>query len=237
MVVKFILGVWVLLTPQVLCLVGQDSAEQLPAAAPTSPSESTPAASDSAADRTLFWSGESIRDWTVTDFGTQRAVSAVEQGWQLAAGYPLTGVHSTARQWPVSDYEIEFEFRRIDGHDFPCCLTFPVDQSHVSLVIGGWGGTLCGLSCIAGQDASHNETQSHITLNDAQWYRTRVRVTADRIQAWLDDQVLVDQKTEGLELSVRNEVRLSRPLGICSFETTAQFRNFKIFSLRSGDRE
>ena len=61
-----------------------------------------------------------------------------------------------------------------------------------------------------------------------QWYQLKVRVTQGKIQAWIDGKEVVDQDLKGRELSIRPEVELNRPLGICSFETRAALKNLKL---------
>jgi len=182
-------------------------------------------------ERELYWEGDRLSDWTVSEFGSQREVRQLEGGFEIQAGYPLSGVQTTAKDWPKVDYEIEWEFQRVEGNDFPCCLTFPVADSHCSVVIGGWGGTLVGLSCIEGQDAAHNDTAKHVVFENGKWYRARLQVKGDHIRCWIDDREVISRDIKGQKLSVRNEVQLSRPLGICSFETTAQIRSFRVYRL------
>lgn len=184
------------------------------------------------AERKLFWEGDRLEDWTVTEFGSQREVKSLEGGgFEIEAGYPLSGVHSTHKDWPRANYELEWEFQRVEGNDFPCCLTFPVADSHCSVVIGGWGGTLVGLSCLDGNDAAHNETAKHLVFENGKWYRARLQVDADQIRFWIDDREVITQDLKGKRVSVRNEVQLSRPLGICSFETTTRIRQFRLYQL------
>ncbi len=53
------------------------------------------------------------------------------------------------------------------------------------------------------------------------------RCDRDRIQAWIDDERIVDLDTAGRKLATRIEVRLSEPLGITSWETRAAVRNIQ----------
>ncbi len=64
---------------------------------------------------------------------------------------------------------------------------FPVKKSHCSLVLGGWGGSLTGLSSLDGFDASENETTNVMDFKEGQWYKIRLRVTEKKIEAWIDD--------------------------------------------------
>jgi hypothetical protein len=193
-----------------------------------------PEAAPASSDRHLLWKGDRFEDWTITDFGSQREVKPLEDGgFEIEAGYPLSGVHSTAFDWPQGNYELEWEFQRVEGNDFPCCLTFPVKDSHCSVVIGGWGGTLVGLSCIDGKDAAHNETAKHLVFENGKWYQARLRVEGNRIRCWIDDKEIISIDVGEQKLSVRNEVQLSQPLGICCFETKARIRKFRLYSLNS----
>jgi hypothetical protein len=67
-------------------------------------------------------------------------------------GSNLTGVTGTG-EVPAGDYEIELQAMRLAGSDFFCGLMFPVQTDHCSLIVGGWGGALVGLSSLNFHDA------------------------------------------------------------------------------------
>ena len=180
---------------------------------------------DAHPDRIRLFDGATLAGWKKTRFGGDGVVAVVDGAIQLGMGYPLTGITSDHESLPTMDYEIQLQAQRIDGTDFFCGLTFPVGDSHCTLIVGGWGGTLVGLSSLDDQDAARNETARHISFDNGRWYTIRVRVESDRIQAWIDEQQVVDADTTGRKISLRNEVLLSRPLGICSFQTSAAIRN------------
>ena len=165
--------------------------------------------------------------WEATDFGGQGDVHVEDGALVLEMGQPLTGV---TWPWPLptSDYEIALEATRVDGTDFFCGLTFPVGDAHCSLILGGWGGSVAGLSCIDGLDASENDTTRYFAFVDGKPYAIRVRVTGEHIRAWLDDELIVDQPIAGRQIWLRPEVHLSRPLGIASYSTTAAVRAVRI---------
>ncbi len=131
---------------------------------------------------------------------------------------------------PRSNYEIQLEARRVQGSDFFCALTFPVKDQYASLVLGGWGGAVTGVSSINGYDAAENETTDFFRFQTDQWYKVRLLVTDDKIEAWLDDQQFVDLALEDKKLSVRIEVELSKPLGLSTFETVGEIRGLKLRS-------
>jgi len=56
-------------------------------------------------------------------------------------------------------------------------------------------------------------------------------VTEDTIQAWIDDEIVVDFAIGDNLLSIRPEVELSRPFGIASWRTTAAIRNIRVVEI------
>ncbi|MCH8829278.1 MAG: DUF1080 domain-containing protein, partial [Planctomycetes bacterium] len=69
-----------------------------------------------------------------------------------------------------------------------------------------------------------------------EWYRIRLRVTETKIEAWIDGQKIVDQKTTGKKISVRQEIELSKPFGFATWQTTGALRNIRIRRLASPGR-
>lgn len=174
-----------------------------------------------------LFDGKSLHGWEVTKFGGEGDVEVKDGVIYLGFGSPMTGI-TYKEPSPKCNYELRLEAKRIDGVDFFCALTFPVNESHCSFVVGGWGGAVVGISSIDGHDASENETTSYIGFKTGRWYRIRVRVQADRIAAWIDDKQVVDVSIRGKKLTTRPEVDLSIPLGIANFETRAGIRNIQI---------
>ena len=174
-----------------------------------------------------LFDGKTLGQWKVTEFGGQGNVDVKDGAIVLEMGNDLTGVHWTGSLVRMN-YEITLEAMRVAGSDFFCGLTFPVGPNPCSLILGGWGGTVCGLSNIDYYDAANNETTRVISFENGRWYRVRLRVTPDKIEAWLDDEKLVDVVTAGRKISIRPEVDLSQPLGIASWRTTAAIRNIRL---------
>ena len=77
-------------------------------------------------------------------------------------------------------------------------------------------------------DASENDTTTFQKIKNKQWYRIRLRVTDDRIDAWLDDKLIVEQELKDHEISIRIEVTPNVPFGISTWVTTAALRNLKV---------
>jgi hypothetical protein len=141
-------------------------------------------------------------------------------------GVDLSGV-TWQGKFPHSEFEIELEARRVDGTDFFCGLTFPVGDDHCSLILGGWGGGVVGLSSIDGHDAANNDTTQVMAFDQNRWYAVRVRVTDDAIVCFLDGKQIIEQPRADHVISVRDEVIPSQPLGLATYSTTADIRGLR----------
>lgn len=168
--------------------------------------------------------------WSPTPFGGGGAVRMEDGALELGPGHPLTGVTWSAPV-PRGDYELELEAERLQGDDFFVGLTFPVGDAHLTLVLGGWGGALCGLSCLDGRDASDNETKFFHAFERGRLYAVRVEVRDTRVRAWLDGSEVVDVDTAGRSVGLRTEVEPSAPLGLATFLTRARYRKLRWRSL------
>jgi hypothetical protein len=176
--------------------------------------------------KSLF-DGKTLAGWKAPQFGGEGKVY-VEQGViVMEIGSDMTGVTWTG-DVIRNNYELELEGMKIDGTDFFCTTTFPVGKDYCSLVVGGWGGGLVGLSSIDGHDASENSTSTHRGFKKNRWYRVRIRVTDAAIEAWIDDEQVVRQSREGHKFSIRSEVNLCRPLGISTWITKGAVRNIRV---------
>ena len=177
--------------------------------------------------QTLF-DGKTLGHWKPTDFGGQGEVKVEKGQMILAHGESLTGVTWKGEPPAKMNYEIELDAQRVDGTDFFCALTFPVNNDCASLIVGGWGGGVCGISSLDDNDAARNETTSVHEFKNGRWYHVRLRVVPDKIQAWLDNDRIVDVDTKDKKISVRFEVEASQPLGIASYQTTAAIKNIQL---------
>lgn len=180
---------------------------------------------DEPAWKSLF-DGKSLDGWERTNFGGEGDVYIQDQAIVLDFGSSLTGITYTGKPLP-QEYELSLEAKRMVGNDFFCGLTFPVEKSHCSLILGGWGGAIVGLSSLDGADASENETRQVIAFEPDRWYRVKVAVTAERIQVWLDEKQIISQDIQDVKLSIRPEVVLSKPLGIATFDTKGAIRKIQ----------
>ena len=174
----------------------------------------------------FLFDGRELGAWRESNFGTEESVSIVDGELRLAFGSPLSGV-TWSGDFPRNRYELALVAKRVAGTDFFCGVTFPVGEQYCSLILGGWGGAVCGLSCLDGRDASENETTRLRYFATGQEYDVRLRVANGHVSVWLDHERMIHQSLAGRIISLRPEVEPSKPLGIAAYATQAAFREIR----------
>lgn len=180
-----------------------------------------------------LFDGRSLGKWQVVDrfeFARHGKVHVDSGHLVLEAGKPATGIRWTG-DLPRVNYELALEAMRVEGSDFFCGLTFPVAEGRCTLILGGWGGNVVGLSNINGAAAAENETTSGVEFQNGQWYKIRLRVTNQRIHMTLDDKVLIDLPTSNRKFSVWWEQEPVLPLGIATWSTKGALRDIRLRAL------
>jgi hypothetical protein len=182
-------------------------------------------------EQSLF-DGKTLKGWKPTGYGAGGEVTVSDAQIIIEAGDPLSGIVVDGEPPARMNYEISYEAMRLEGDDFFCALTAPVDQASCTLVLGGWGGTLVGISSIDGLDASENSTNLHRKFDSNRWYRIRFRVTPKKLEAWIDDKQVIDANIEGKKISMRRgQIEMSQPLGFSNYRTKSALRNVKFRKL------
>jgi len=177
-----------------------------------------------------LFDGSSLRGWRILDDGYYMShgdVFVKDGAMRLEPGQELTGV-AWSGPFPCDNYEVALEAARVSGYDFFCGMTFPVGHERCTLIVGGWGGTVVGLSNVDGQHAADNETTQGISFERGRWYRIRLRVTTPRIEVWLDDEKIIDLAREGHHFDVWDEQDAVRPFGFATWETGGALRNIRV---------
>ena len=159
-----------------------------------------------------------------------RGPVTVEQGQIKFGDGHMTGITWT-NDLPRMNYEVSLDAQRVEGSDFFCGLTFSVGQEPCSFIVGGWGGGVVGLSSINGEDASQNETTSYMNFVKGRWYHIRLRVEPGKIQAWIDEERVVNLETAEKKLGIRFEMEPCVPLGIAAWNTAAALKNIQLKKL------
>ncbi len=154
----------------------------------------------------------------------------------VGKGMPGSGVAvnpNVLKKSPRINYEIRLQAKRIEGGDFFCGLTFPIEKSYCTLILGGWGGGAIGLSNVDTLSAIENETTNFHEFEDNQWYDIRLVVTDKRIEAFLKpagskkEKKLFSVATKEHKYNIWWEQEPARPLGITTWSTTAAFRKIE----------
>jgi len=183
----------------------------------------------------VLFDGKSLADWEKVDIGGSGEVSLENGEMIIAQGESVSGtVYKKAKDLPLQNYEISLETMRVEGADFFCGLTFPVGdlKTCLTLVLGGWGGAVTGISSIDGMDASENSTSSYQRFADNTWYKVRLQVTPKEIHVWIDGKEVVNVEIEGRKLGVRpGPIESFLPLSFTTYQTRAAIKNVKLTKL------
>ncbi|NQT82412.1 DUF1080 domain-containing protein [bacterium] len=181
-------------------------------------------------DRISLFNGKDLTGWKIADEGDfewHGKVYVKDNRIFLDPGSMMTGIRWT-RDFPTSNYEVSAEAMRVSGYDFFCGMTFPVGKSWCTLITGGWGGMVVGLSNVDDLNASENETSSGMDFDSGRWYQIRVRVTDAKIQVWIDEDKIIDLPRKGHKFGVWEEQQPLRPFGIATWDTGGALRNITL---------
>jgi hypothetical protein len=176
-----------------------------------------------------LFNGHSLAGWKVIPFGNEGPVKILPGGvLEIGAGEILTGLVYTNKTVTQS-YEITLEARRTSGSDFFCGLTFPIGTNSCTLILGGWGGSLTGISSIDHMDASENSTSDSYKFEQHRWYQICLRVTPEKIEAWIDKDRIVNLDIEEHRLGMRpGEIEYCMPLGLATYQTRGEIRKLHL---------
>ena len=171
--------------------------------------------------------GQTLAGWCEIPFAGHGEVHCQAGAVVLGMGDPFTGITWT-NDFPKLNYEVALDAMRLMGSDFFCALTVPVGDTFCSLIVGGWGGSLIGISSLDGMDASENETTKFADFQSGRWYRIRLRVTEKKIEAWIDKEKLVDVAVGERRIALRpGEIELCKPFGLAAWQTSSALREIK----------
>lgn len=221
----------------VLVALSTGCASQKPASVSAQPPqavENIPASSQTSTrtlpGAVLNLDGKDLRGWQITDFGGHGDIIVQNGEIKIEQGAELTGINWTnAEVLPKTNYEIELDAMKLDGYDFFCGLTIPYSNSFCTFIVGGWGGGIVGISNINGADASENDTTQNLYFEKNRWFHIRVRVTPEKIMAWIDQEKVADVEILGRRISMRGgEIESSIPLGVATYQTTAKIKNIRM---------
>ena len=174
-----------------------------------------------------MFDGQTLVGWHEIPFAGHGEVHCQVGTLVLSMGDPFTGIMWT-NDFPKVNYEIALDAMRLMGSDFFCGLTVPVGDTFCSLIVGGWGGSLVGISSLDGMDASENETTKFADFQSGRWYRIRLRVTEKRIEGWIDKEKLIDVIIGDHKIALRpGDIEMCKPLGVAAWQTSSALREMK----------
>ncbi|MDD2459953.1 MAG: DUF1080 domain-containing protein [Kiritimatiellia bacterium] len=184
-----------------------------------------------AAKPVQLFNGRDLTGWKTADLFEGGTVDVLPDGTvECGFGNPMTGIAYTNTP-PRMNYELSLQAVRVQGSDFFVALTLPIETNYCTLIIGGWGGGLCGISSVDYLDASENQWSENITLENERWYTLRVRVTPGVLQVFLDEK-LYTARVEGppsrFSLRSGSDIDKTGPLGLATYRTKARWRNFTL---------
>ena len=142
---------------------------------------------------TILFDGKTLGHWKSTEFVNGGAVDVKDGAIANRRGQPMTGVVYKGPKLPTIDYEILLG-SQADGRPrlFLCTdVSRQGDRLAASSSPGG-AETSPGLSSLNGSDASENPTTTSVKIENDRWYKMRVRTTAKKIEAWVDDEKVVE---------------------------------------------
>jgi len=180
-----------------------------------------------------LFDGKSLKGWKINDKGFYEdhgKVTVKDGEILLGKGDPATGIVLDGNP-PKMNYEVRLEAKRVEGSDFFCGLTFPVGDAHQTLIIGGWGGGVTGVTSIDGMSAVENETTGYTEFENDKWYKIRLRVKPKHVQVWLDGEEIIHYNPEGRRLDIWIEQDTTKPLGIGTWNTGAALRKLELETL------
>jgi hypothetical protein len=185
-----------------------------------------------AAEAESLFDGKTLNNWRPSKFSGPNPVKVENGTIVLGPGNDLAGISWAGAALPTTNYELTLQAMRVEGSDFFAGITFPVDKSFCSLILGGWGGNVVGLSSVNDLDASENSTSQSMEFEKQRWYNVRIRVTPEAIDAWLDDRHIISQELKGNRIDVRLEVEASEPLGVATWRTKGALRDIRLRRLK-----
>ena len=181
--------------------------------------------------RSLF-NGKDLSGWKAADIWGNGKVEVLSNGViSCGLGKSLTGIAYT-NSFPTMSYEVKMEAMRKEGYDFFVAMTLPVESNACTVVIGGWGGGLCGISSINFLDAAENQYSAGLVLKSDIWYTLRVRVTPGLLEVFLNDTLYTAkvkfESSSVFTLRAGSDIDKTLPFGLATYETHALWRNLTV---------
>ncbi len=188
-------------------------------------------------DWLTMFDGKSLTGWKTLkedSFALAGKVEVKDGAIVLGEGMPFTGI-AWDGEFPKENFELYYEAQRRNGIDIFGSVTVPVGDEHVTLSCGGWGDSVVGLSSVDDRNASDNLTTKIMSFKNGQWYKFRIRVTKEKVEAWIDDKQVIDQERKDHKFTIYDELKPHRPVGFFSWSTEGGIRGIEMQRLKAGN--
>jgi formylglycine-generating enzyme required for sulfatase activity len=216
------------LTPSI-----EETAVDLGGGVPPAPAAEGPPADD---DRWTPWQdifdGKTLDGWRQPSGDLFRGGNAdVQEHCMILQAEALGAGIVATRPVPTINYEVAIEAKRVTGWDFGS-TTFPIGHQVCTFYLGGNpNGDTVGLGRLDGLSYDNNATASRIEFQADRWYKIRLRVTAERIWAWIDDAEVVNVAVR--EHEFRTDHPGMAPFGLYAWNGKAAIRSIRLRQLKA----
>jgi hypothetical protein len=184
-----------------------------------------------AAEERVLFNGKDLAGWQGIEFAGGAAPVVEKGSLIIGQGEVLSGLKYT-NAVPRVNYEVEIEARKLAGNDFFIGLTVPVSTNHCTLVCGGWGGGVTGISSLNYLDASENDTTVVVNYEKDRWYKLKFRVEPKTLTFWLDGEKLIEADISERSVGMRpGDIEQCVPFGIATFQTRSEIRKVVLRTL------
>jgi hypothetical protein len=175
--------------------------------------------------------------WEIIDVAKGRGhggKSSVKDGRALLSGLKNRITGRWVGKFPTMDYEVVFEVARTAGLRFPY-VVFAVGDSHGVWFMAGRDGTYAGLSTVDGKgyDQKGNPTYRRVRYAAKRWYKARLRVAGGKVEAWVDDEQVIDLPDAERRVQKDAFGVTLKPFTISVHEAVNVIRNLRLHSLGS----
>ncbi len=182
---------------------------------------------------TALFNGKDLAGWKHPELSGSGACGVENGVMFIGQGEVISGLTYT-NETPKIGYEIEAEARRVLGSDFFFALTAPHTTNCFTLVCGGWGGNVTGISSLNYLDASENDTANVVKYEDNRWYNIRLRVEPKTITVWIDGDKLIEADVEGRHIGMRHgDIEKCMPLGVATYQSKGEIRKLVLRTLKN----
>ncbi|MBM4042403.1 MAG: DUF1080 domain-containing protein, partial [Planctomycetes bacterium] len=184
-----------------------------------------------------LFDGRTLEGWKVADgsvFEGHGTVTVEDGLILLGEGKTFTGGAWT-KPFPRTGYEVAMQVQRFKGREAGLCnIVLPVGKSGCILSVGGFGGAIVGLTFVDGQTAEKNVTRRRMAFDQERWYDIRLRVTTDKVEAWVGDEQVVDLPLAEHELKLPGGYGALEPFGVYAERSgRTALRNIRLLRLHA----